>query len=169
MAGSHYTKAETDFGAFRRRIRSRSVFVWLRPGRARHSVRADVLNCDRRAEDCAPYLRAHAQLNCERDAIENHKMKTRCFDHIDLRVTNMETAGKFYGKISAAARVCSRKSGRRLLHVLCWRWRTAVGIFLFKRGQEPSSQRHANRVLGGHARRSGSDFETRARRWREKP
>ena len=25
-------------------------------------------------------------------------MKTRCFDHIDLRVTNMETAGKFYGK-----------------------------------------------------------------------
>ena len=26
-------------------------------------------------------------------------MKTRCFDHIDLRVTNMETAGKFYGKI----------------------------------------------------------------------
>ena len=26
-------------------------------------------------------------------------MKTRCFDHIDLRVTNMETAGEFYGKI----------------------------------------------------------------------
>src|SRR4029077_12573752 len=34
-----------------------------------------------------------------RYAIENHKMKTRCFDHIDLRVTNMETAGKCYGKI----------------------------------------------------------------------
>src|SRR3954452_15277771 len=26
-------------------------------------------------------------------------MKTRCFDHIDLRVTDMETARKFYGKI----------------------------------------------------------------------
>jgi catechol 2,3-dioxygenase-like lactoylglutathione lyase family enzyme len=32
------------------------------------------------------------------DAIENHKMKTRCFDHIDLRVTNMEAAREFYGK-----------------------------------------------------------------------
>jgi predicted lactoylglutathione lyase len=29
------------------------------------------------------------------DAIENHKMKTRCFDHIDLRVTDMETAKSF--------------------------------------------------------------------------
>src|SRR5216117_1019612 len=26
-------------------------------------------------------------------------MKTRCFDHIDLRVTNMEAATKFYVKI----------------------------------------------------------------------
>ena len=42
--------------------------------------------------------RSHA-IEFRRDAIENHKMKTRCFDHIDLRVTNMETAGKFYGKI----------------------------------------------------------------------
>ena len=25
-------------------------------------------------------------------------MKTRCFDHIDLRVTNMEAAREFYGK-----------------------------------------------------------------------
>ena len=25
-------------------------------------------------------------------------MKTRCFDHIDLRVTDMEAARKFYGK-----------------------------------------------------------------------
>jgi catechol 2,3-dioxygenase-like lactoylglutathione lyase family enzyme len=32
------------------------------------------------------------------DAIENHKMKTRCFDHIDLRVKGMEVARKFYGK-----------------------------------------------------------------------
>src|SRR5439155_10588454 len=77
--------------------------------------------------------------------------------------------GKVLRKVSAAAWVRSRKSRRRLLYVLCWRWGTAVGIFLFQRGQEPSSQRHANRVLGRHARRSGSDFETRARRWREKP
>ena len=32
------------------------------------------------------------------DVVENHKMKTRCFDHIDLRVTNMEAARTFYGK-----------------------------------------------------------------------
>jgi catechol 2,3-dioxygenase-like lactoylglutathione lyase family enzyme len=36
------------------------------------------------------------ELRCER--IENHKMKTRCFDHIDLRVKDMEVARKFYGK-----------------------------------------------------------------------
>jgi hypothetical protein len=53
--------------------------------------------CDRRAEDYAPYQRSHA-IEFRRDAIENHKMKTRCFDHIDLRVTNMEMAGKFYGE-----------------------------------------------------------------------
>ena len=46
VAGSHYTKAETDFGALRRRI----VPVCLR-------------HRDRRAEDCAPYLRAHTRLN----------------------------------------------------------------------------------------------------------
>jgi catechol 2,3-dioxygenase-like lactoylglutathione lyase family enzyme len=32
------------------------------------------------------------------EPIENRDMKTRCFDHIDLRVKNMETARKFYGK-----------------------------------------------------------------------
>jgi catechol 2,3-dioxygenase-like lactoylglutathione lyase family enzyme len=32
------------------------------------------------------------------DEIENQNMKTRCFDHIDLRVKDMEVARKFYGK-----------------------------------------------------------------------
>jgi len=32
------------------------------------------------------------------DEIENRSMKTRCFDHIDLRVKDMEVARKFYGK-----------------------------------------------------------------------
>ena len=40
---------------------------------------------------------SHA-IELSRDAIENHKMKTRCFDHIDLRVKGMEVARKFYGK-----------------------------------------------------------------------
>jgi catechol 2,3-dioxygenase-like lactoylglutathione lyase family enzyme len=48
---------------------------------------------------CASHLyQAHA-IELQRDAIENHKMKTRCFDHIDLRVKDMEVARKFYGKI----------------------------------------------------------------------
>jgi len=33
-----------------------------------------------------------------REPIENHKMKTRCFDHIDLRVKDLDVARKFYGK-----------------------------------------------------------------------
>jgi catechol 2,3-dioxygenase-like lactoylglutathione lyase family enzyme len=30
--------------------------------------------------------------------VENHKVKTRCLDHIDLRVKDIEAARKFYGK-----------------------------------------------------------------------
>jgi catechol 2,3-dioxygenase-like lactoylglutathione lyase family enzyme len=33
-----------------------------------------------------------------RESIENHRMKTRCLDHIDLRLKDMEVARKFYGK-----------------------------------------------------------------------
>jgi catechol 2,3-dioxygenase-like lactoylglutathione lyase family enzyme len=36
------------------------------------------------------------ELRCE--SIENHKMKTRCLDHIDLRVKDMQVARNFYGK-----------------------------------------------------------------------
>src|SRR5262245_29413723 len=46
------------------------------------------------------------------DAIENQKMKTRCFDHIDLRVTNMETAKKFYGKFLPQLGFVHEKPGR---------------------------------------------------------
>jgi len=61
-------------------------------------VRAEVLECDWRAEDCAPYLCESQSIELRTDAIENYKMKTRCFDHIDLRVKDMEGARKFYGK-----------------------------------------------------------------------
>ena len=37
-------------------------------------------------------------IELRRERIENHKMKTRCFDHVDLRVKDMEVARKFYGK-----------------------------------------------------------------------
>src|SRR5439155_4991482 len=37
-------------------------------------------------------------IELRRESIENHKMKTRCLDHIDLRVKDMEVARKFYGK-----------------------------------------------------------------------
>ena len=55
------------------------------------------------------HLRA-IELLC--DAVENHKMKTRCFDHIDLRVTDMETAKKFYGKFSPQLGFVNQKPGR---------------------------------------------------------
>ena len=38
-------------------------------------------------------------IELRRESIENPKMKTRCFDHIDLRVKDMEVAKKFYGKL----------------------------------------------------------------------
>ena len=45
-------------------------------------------------------------------AIENHPMKTRCFDHIDLRVTDIETAKKFYRKFLPQLGFVHEKPGR---------------------------------------------------------
>jgi catechol 2,3-dioxygenase-like lactoylglutathione lyase family enzyme len=39
-------------------------------------------------------------------------MKTRCFDHIDLRVTNVETAKKFYRKFLPQLGFVHEKGGR---------------------------------------------------------
>jgi catechol 2,3-dioxygenase-like lactoylglutathione lyase family enzyme len=75
-------------------------------------VRADIFNCDRRAEDCAPLpLRSHA-FELPRHAVENRHMKMRCFDHIDLRVTDVETAKKFYGKFLPQLGFVHEKPGR---------------------------------------------------------
>src|SRR5215470_9763780 len=46
------------------------------------------------------------------DAIENRRMKRRCFDHIDLRVTDMETAKKFYRKFLPELGFVHEKPGR---------------------------------------------------------
>ena len=58
-----------------------------------------------------PTLRSHA-IEFRAEAIENHKMKTRCFDHIDLRVTNVETAKKFYRKFLPQLGFVHEKGGR---------------------------------------------------------
>jgi catechol 2,3-dioxygenase-like lactoylglutathione lyase family enzyme len=47
-----------------------------------------------------------------RQAIENHKVKTRCFDHIDLRVKDMAVARKFYGKFLPQLGFVQEKPGR---------------------------------------------------------
>ena len=39
-------------------------------------------------------------------------MKTRCFDHIDLRVTDIETAKNFYGKFLPQLGFVHEKPGR---------------------------------------------------------
>jgi catechol 2,3-dioxygenase-like lactoylglutathione lyase family enzyme len=75
-------------------------------------VRADVLDRDRPAEDCAPYLCPLQAIELRSDAIENHKMKTRCFDHIDLRVKDMEAAKNFYGKFLPQLGFVHEKPGR---------------------------------------------------------
>jgi catechol 2,3-dioxygenase-like lactoylglutathione lyase family enzyme len=46
------------------------------------------------------------------DAIENSRMKTRCFDHVDLRVTDIETAKNFYGKFLPQLGFVHEKPGR---------------------------------------------------------
>ena len=66
------------------------------------------------------------ELQCE--AIENHKMKTRCFDHIDLRVKNMAVAGKFYGKFLPQLGFVQERPGDNYPYFLFRRRRQAVGI-----------------------------------------
>ncbi len=167
LAASDGGKAETDFRAFRRGIESPSVFVWL----------ASMVG---RVTPCAPmFLIAigaqgllrldHRPIELRGDAIENHKMKTRCFDHIDLRVTNMEAARNFYGKFLPQLGFVHESPGDDYYTVLCRRWRQAVGIFWFERGQESPTESHANRVLGRYAGRSRSDCKARSRRRRKKP
>jgi len=69
-------------------------------------------NRERRAEDCAPYLlRSHA-FEVPRRTVENRHMKTRCFDHIDLRVRDMAVARKFYGKLLPQLGFVHEKPGR---------------------------------------------------------
>ena len=51
-------------------------------------------------------------IELRREPIENQAMKTRCFDHIDLRVTDMETAKKFYRKFLPELGFVNEKPGR---------------------------------------------------------
>jgi catechol 2,3-dioxygenase-like lactoylglutathione lyase family enzyme len=64
------------------------------------------------AEDCPPYrLPSHA-FEVSRYAVEDRHMKTRCFDHIDLRVTDMKAAKKFYRKFLPQLGFVHEKPGR---------------------------------------------------------
>src|SRR5215510_4413201 len=64
------------------------------------------------AEDGAPYrLPSHA-FEVSRHAVEDRHMKTRCFDHIDLRVTDIEAAKKFYRKFLPQLGFVHEKPGR---------------------------------------------------------
>jgi len=47
------------------------------------------------------------------DAIKNHKMKTRCFDHIDLRVKDIEVARKFYAKFLPQLGFVKERPGKK--------------------------------------------------------
>jgi catechol 2,3-dioxygenase-like lactoylglutathione lyase family enzyme len=64
-----------------------------------------------RADDCAPWFSIRC-VEALRHAVETEHMKTRCFDHIDLRVANMETAKKFYRKFLPQLGFVHEKPGR---------------------------------------------------------
>ena len=81
----------------------------------------------RRATPCAPmfliaigaqrtarptFLRSHV-FEVPRHAVENRHMKTRCFDHIDLRVKDMEVARKFYGKFLPQLGFVEERPGKK--------------------------------------------------------
>jgi glyoxylase I family protein len=51
------------------------------------------------------------ELQCE--PIKNRKMKTRCFDHIDLRVKNITVAGKFYAKFLPQLGFVEERPGKK--------------------------------------------------------
>jgi hypothetical protein len=51
------------------------------------------------------------ELQCE--PIKNRKMKTRCFDHIDLRVKNIAVAGKFYAKFLPQLGFVEERPGKK--------------------------------------------------------
>jgi catechol 2,3-dioxygenase-like lactoylglutathione lyase family enzyme len=59
-----------------------------------------------------PAFRDHTQLNCDVNQLRITKMKTRCFDHIDLRVKDMAVARKFYGKLLPHLGFVREKPGR---------------------------------------------------------
>src|SRR6266536_4634758 len=52
----------------------------------------------RSAFNCFAKRSCITTIELRREPIENHKMKTRCLDHIDLRVKDMQVARNFYGK-----------------------------------------------------------------------
>jgi predicted lactoylglutathione lyase len=68
------------------------------------------------------------RIELRRGPIENHKMKkTRYLDHIDLRVSDLKRAHKFYGKLlPALGFIRNRSSGR-------------CGIFYAAGGEKPEA------------------------------
>jgi catechol-2,3-dioxygenase len=51
------------------------------------------------------------ELQCE--PIKNRKMKTRCFDHIDLSVKNIAVAGRFYAKFLPQLGFVEERPGKK--------------------------------------------------------
>jgi hypothetical protein len=85
-------------------------------------VRADIW------ESRTAFAISHVEV--QRHAVENHKMKTRCFDHIDLRVKDMEVARKFYRKFLPQLGFVHEKPGRHYHTFYFRRRRQTVGILL---------------------------------------
>ena len=95
-------------------------------------------------------------------------MKTRCFDHIDLRVKDMDCGKKVLRKIFAAAWICSGKTrAKNIIRFILPAANKPSEFFGFNEDKNHKPNRHTHRVLGGYARRSGSACEVGARGGRQ--
>jgi catechol 2,3-dioxygenase-like lactoylglutathione lyase family enzyme len=78
-----------------------------------------------------------------RDHVKNHRMNTRLFDHIDLRIKNREAAQRFYAQVLPAIGFRVDKSGER------WGLFEAEGsvaVAFFGFTEEADHQPNGNRI-----------------------
>ena len=81
-------------------------------------------------------------------------MKTRCLDHIDLRVKDMEVARRFYGKFLPQLGFVHESPGDDFHTFYSAGGDKPAEFFGFTEDNRSSTKRNTNRVLGRYARRS---------------
>ena len=92
----------------------------------------------------ARYKRALPGTICNaRDHAKNHRMSTRLFDHIDLRVKDREAAQRFYAQVLPAIGFRVDKSGKRWGQ---FEAEGSVAVDFFGFTEEADHQPNGNRI-----------------------